>query len=300
MSVDLADLQAVMAVASAGGFREAARLNQTSPSRLSDAVRRAESQLGVRLFHRTTRAVVLTEAGQALAARLRPAFEEMSQALDSVNQFRDRPSGSLRLHVPVSAAKLVLSKLLPVFLREYPDIEIEVNADSNVTDIFAAGYDAGIRYDELLQQDMIAVPIGPRIQRAALAASPDYLEAFGVPSHPREVLSHRAIRGRFASGNMPDWEFERAGEVLRVQPGGPLVVSIGGGADLGVQAALQGVGLIMLFEEWLQPYFDSGELVPVLQEWWQPFSGPYLYYSGRRLVPTPLQTFINFVKAHPL
>jgi len=286
-----------MAVAKAKGFREAARAAGSSPSRLSDAVRRAENRLGVRLFHRTTRAVVPTEVGQALIMRLAPALDEVENALDAVNGFKDRPAGTLRLNVPVSAARLVLPSILPAFIKAYPDIRVEIAADSDVTDILAAGFDAGIRYDERLDQDMIAVPIGPREQRFALAASPEYLARRGTPAHPSELLQHDCIRGRFASG-MPAWEFEKAGELIRIQPSGPLVVSIGGGADLGVEAAIQGVGIVMIFEQWLEPYLASGVLVPILEPWWQRFSGPFLYYSGRRLVPTPLRAFIEFVRTH--
>lgn len=297
MSADLNDLHAVLAVARAGGFRQAARLTMTSPSRLSDAVRRAEGALGVRLFHRTTRAVTLTEAGTALITRLAPAIDAVEDALDTVNGFRDRPTGTLRLNVPVSAARLVLPDILPAFLATYPEIHVEVTADSSVSDIFAAGYDAGIRYDERLEQDMIAVPIGPREQTSALAASPDYLARHGTPTHPNELLQHNCIGGRFGNGNLAAWEFERGEAFVRVQPAGSLLVSIGGGVDLGVDAACRGIGLIMLFEQWLRPYFASGELVPVLEPWWQRFSGPYLYYSDRRLVPAPLKAFIDFVRA---
>ncbi|MDH4571854.1 LysR family transcriptional regulator [Salinicola acroporae] len=296
MSADLGDLQLVLAVARAKGFREAARLSGTSASRLSDAVRRAETALGIRLFHRTTRAVTLTEAGAALVARLAPAVEEVENALDAINGFRDRPAGTLRLNVPVSAARLILPSILPDFLKAYPEIRVEVTADSAATDTLAAGFDAGIRYDELLEQDMIAVPIGPREQRFALVASPDYLARHGTPAHPHDLLRHACIRGRFTNGNQAAWEFERGEESIRIDPTGPLTVSIGGGVDLGVEAALQGVGLIMIFEQWVQPYLDSGELVAVLEPWWLRFTGPYLYYSDRRLVPAPLRAFIDFIR----
>ncbi|GHB18581.1 LysR family transcriptional regulator [Salinicola rhizosphaerae] len=263
---------------------------------MSDAVRRAEASLGVRLFHRTTRAVTPTEAGQALITRLAPAIGAMEEALDAVNGFRDRPSGTLRLNVPVSAARLVLPDILPAFLQTYPDIHVEVMADSSVSDIFAAGYDAGIRYDERLEQDMIAVPIGPREQSFALAASPAYLARRGTPTHPHALLEHACISGRFGNGNRPDWEFERGDELIRIKPAGPLEISIGGGVDLGVDAAVRGCGLIMLFEQWLRPYFESGALVPVLEPWWPRFPGPYLYYADRRLVPAPLRAFIDFVR----
>ena len=297
MNADLGDLNAFLAVAQARGFREAARTSRASASTLSEAVRRLEARLGVRLLHRTTRSVTPTEAGARLIDRLTPALGEVDAALDVVNRFRDRPAGTLRLNVPVSAARLVLPAILPGFLAAYPDIRLDVVAEDSFVDVLAAGCDAGIRYDERLEQDMIAVPIGPRLQRFATAAAPAYLDRHGRPEHPRDLLAHACLRGRFASGSMASpWEFERAGEVVRVEPQGPLVVSVGAATDLVVDMAVAGVGIMQLFEDWLRPHLNSGALEPVLQDWWQPFSGPFLYYSGRRLIPAPLRAFLDFVK----
>jgi DNA-binding transcriptional LysR family regulator len=296
MSMDIALLHAVVEVAKAGGFREAARVTGSNASRLSDAVRRAEQQLGIRLFHRTTRTVVLTEAGRALIDRLLPAMNEVDAALDALNRFRNTPGGTLRLNVPVSAARLVLPALVPEFLRRYPDIQLEIVAESNVQDVFRDGCDAGVRYDERLEQDVVAIPIGPRIQRFAAAASPAYLDVHGRPAHPRDLIQHQCLRGRFASGVMPPWEFEREGESLSVEVKGPLVVSVGGAVDLALETAIAGAGIIYLFEEWLRPAIDSGQLEAILQPWWLSFSGLYLYYNDRRLIPAPLQAFIDFVR----
>ncbi len=297
MKANLDDLNIFVAVARAGGFREAARIRNGSASGLSEAVRRLESELGVRLLNRTTRSVSLTEAGQGLLHRLSPALSEVEAALDVMNGFRDRPAGTLRINVPVSAARLVLPDIVPGFLEAYPDIRLEVITEESFVDILAAGCDAGIRYDERLEQDMIAVPIGPRVQRIASAASPGYLERRGHPRHPRDLLDHACIRGRFASGFLPPWEFERDGELVVIEPNGPLTVRIGGAVDLAVDAAIAGTGIVSLFEDWLRPHFAQGSLVPVLEPWWQTFTGPFLYYPGRRLVPAPLRAFIDFVKA---
>ncbi|MBY5349837.1 LysR family transcriptional regulator [Rhizobium leguminosarum] len=298
MKADLGDLNAFVAVARAGGFREGARVSGSSASFLSEAVRRLEAQLGVRLLNRTTRSVVPTEAGKGLLERLGPALSEVESALDVVNGFRDRPAGALRLNVPVSAARLVLPAIVPPFLAAYPDIRLEVITDESFVDVIAAGCDAGIRYDERLEQDMIAIPIGPRVQRFAIAASPDYLDRRGRPQHPSELLGHACLLGRFSSGAMTaPWEFERDGEIVRVDPTGPLIVRVGGATDLAVDAAISGTGIVCLFEDWVRPHFDSGALEPILEPWWQRFSGPFLYYPGRRLVPAPLRAFIDFVKA---
>jgi DNA-binding transcriptional LysR family regulator len=300
MKADLGDINAFLAVASAHGFRDAARASGVSASTLSEAVRRLETQLGVRLLHRTTRSVTPTEAGARLIDRLTPALDEVEAALDVVNGFRDRPAGSLRLNVPVSAARLVLPAILPGFLAAYPEIRMEVIADDSFVDALASGCDAGIRYDEKLEQDMIAVPIGPRVQRFATAASPGYLNRHGRMKHPRDLLGHACLLGRFSSGTMTSpWEFEHAGEIVRVEPQGPLVVRVGAATDLAVAVAIAGGGIIHLFQDWLRPHLDSGALEPILPEWWQPFSGPFLYYSGRRLVPPPLRAFLDYIKTMP-
>jgi DNA-binding transcriptional LysR family regulator len=297
MTDELGELKAFAAVASAGGFREAARILEASPSGLSEAVRRLENRLGVRLLHRTTRSVLPTEQGKRLLDRAAPAFAELEHALKDVASSRDQPAGVLRLNVPSNVARLFLPLFLPRFLQRYPDIAVEVVADSGLVDVLAAGCDAGIRYDDRLEQDMIAVPIGPREQRFATAASPAYLDLHGRPKHPRDLMNMDCVRGRFGSGNLEVWEYECEDETYRVDPKGQLIYSAGTAVDLGVASAIAGLGVIYLFEDWLRPYLDSGELEPVLQPWWQWFSGPYLYYPGRLLVPSPLRAFIDFSKA---
>ena len=299
MTADLGDLTAFVSVARAGGFREAARQSGggSGASSLSEAVSRLEARLGVRLLNRTTRSMAPTEAGARLLDRLEPALGEVAAALDVVNSFRDRPAGTLRLNVPVSAARLVLPRIVPPFLAAYPDIRLEVIAEDSFVDMLAAGCDAGIRYDERLEQDMIALPIGPRVQRFATAASPAYLDRCGRPDHPRALLGHACLRGRFASGAITAWEFECGGEVVTVDPTGPLIVRVGAATDLAVEAAVAGSGVIHLFEDWLRPHLDSGALEPVLEPWWQRFSGPFLYYPGRRYLPAPLRAFVDFVRS---
>jgi DNA-binding transcriptional LysR family regulator len=202
----------------------------------------------------------------------------------------------LRLNVPVNAARFFLQDIVNRFLGAYPEIMLELVVDNNFVDVVASGCDAGIRYGEKLEQDMIAIPIGPRTQRFAVAAAPDYLARRGVPQHPRDLLQHACLRGRFLSGAIYPWEFERAGQCLTVEPDGPLIITPTA-ADLAVSAAVAGHGVIYLFEEWLAPYLDSGQLQPILQEWWLRFPGPFLYYSGRRHLPAPLRAFVDFIQA---
>lgn len=297
MMADLSDLAAFVAVARAGGFRDAARTVGSSASSLSEAVRRLETKLGVRLLNRTTRSVVPTEAGAHLLDKLGPALGEIETALDVVNSFRDRPAGTLRLNVPISASRLVLPRIVPPFLAAYPEINLEIVAEDSFVDMLAAGCDAGIRYEERLEQDMVAIPIGPRQQRFAVAAAPSYLDRKGRPEHPRDLMNHACLRGRFASGALTEWEFERDGEVVKVEPTGPLIVRVGAATDLAVDAAVAGVGIIYLFEDWLRPHLDSGALVPVLETWWLRFSGPFLYYPSGRYLPGPLRAFVDFIRS---
>ena len=298
MTTEINDLAAFIAVARAGGFRDAARSSGVSASGLSVAVRRLESRLGVRLLNRTTRSVAPTEAGARLIERLTPVLSEMEAALDVLNAFRDRPAGTLKLNVPANVARSVLAPIVARFLRTYPDVRLEVMVEDSFVDLLAAGCDAGIRYEERLEQDMIAIPIGPRVQRLAAGASPAYLDARGRPQHPRDLLSHACLRGQFSGGAQQTWEFERAGELIRVDPPGPLLVRPGAAMDLLINTAIAGLGIVRIFEELLRPHFDQGVLEPVLEPWWQSFSGPFLYYPGRRHLPAPLRAFVDFIKDH--
>lgn len=297
IAMELNDLAAFVSVARAGGFRDAARIAGVSASSLSIAVRRLESKLGLRLLNRTTRSVAPTEAGRRLIETLTPLFSEMEAALDVLNGFRDTPTGTLKLNVPSSAARIVLPEIIAPFLKAYPDIRVEVVVEDGFVDVLSIGCDAGIRYDERLEQDMIAIPIGPRVQRFATAAAPSYLDAHGRPGHPRELLSHACLRGQFTGGATPTWYFECNGEVVQLNPSGPLLVRPGAAIDLAVSSAVAGVGVIHLFEDMLRPHLESGALEPILTPWWQRFSGPFLYYPGRRHLPAPLRVFVDFVKA---
>lgn len=299
MTAELGDLAAFVTVARRGGFREAAREGGMSASALSQAVRRLEARLGLRLFNRTTRSVTLTEAGARLLERLLPALGEVEAALDTVNAFRATPSGTLRLNVPTIVARFVLPPLAERFLLACPEITLEVTAEDSFVDVLAAGCDAGVRYDERLEQDMIAVPIGPRVQRYVLAASPAYLERAGRPERPEDLLAHACIRLRFASGAMTPWEFEQDGRTFRVEPKGRFVVSAPA-ADAAVRAAVAGLGIVCLFEEWVRPDLEAGRLAPVMEPWWQSFPGPRLYYPGRRYVPAPLRAFLDFLRVHDM
>lgn len=291
---NLSDIALFAAVVEAGGFRTAAQRRGMSASSLSDCVRRLEEELGVRLLNRTTRSLTPTEIGARLLERLRPALEEINAALNDLQEDPLHPVGSLRLHVPGVIARHVLPPLLDGFLARYPGVALEVNMDNTFIDVIAAGYDAGIRYEESLAKDMIAVPIGPRRQCFIAVAAPAYLQRHGTPQHPSELSNHRLLGYRFASGKLGVWEFEQDGKTLRIAPEGTLVSS---SQDLLIAAACGGHGILYTFEEYIRPQLASGQLRPLLQDWWQHFEGPYLYYHNRRHVPAPLRAFVDYVKA---
>lgn len=290
----LADLEAFASVASARSYRGAAGLRGVSASSLSEAVRRLEAKLGTRLLNRTTRSVTPTDAGQRLLDRLAPMLSDLAGALDELKSSDATPAGRLRINMPTIVARLFMPDIVTPFLKAYPGIIMEIAAHDMFIDVFAAGFDAGIRYDESLDLDMIAIPLGPRSQRFCAAASSDYLARCGTPRHPSELMSHNCIRHRFESGRLSGWEFERGGETIRVNPPESLVAN---SIDLELAAARGGIGVIATFEDFIRPHLESGELVEVLSDWQQPFSGPFLYYPSRRHMPAPLRAFVDFVKA---
>ncbi|MGH8031554.1 MAG: LysR substrate-binding domain-containing protein [Luteimonas sp.] len=290
----LADLDAFADVARARSFRGAAYVRGVSPSTLSEAVRRLEVRLGVRLLNRSTRSVTPTEVGARLLERLSPALQDVAAALDAVHATDDAPAGTLRLNVPSIAARLILPPLLSRFLQRHPLVRVEIVGEDTFIDVLAAGFDAGIRYHERLEGDMIAVPIGPRSQRFAVAGSPRWFAAHGRPTHPRELDPAHCIGHRFASGLLPAWELERGDEIVRIVPAGRVVATA---IELEIRAAIDGLGLIASFTEFLQPALDDGRLETVLDDWCPPFPGPSLYYPSQRQMPAALRAFVDFVRS---
>jgi DNA-binding transcriptional LysR family regulator len=288
---DLRDLQAFVAIARTRNFRRAALEQRVSVSSLSQRLRAMEERLGVRLMNRTTRSVALTEAGELLLAGVGPAISDVSDALDRVRGLRDVPSGRLRINAPPPAIDLVLAPMVAPFLKAHPKVDLEIVAESSLIDIVDAGFDAGVRYGEHLAQDMIAVPLGPP-QRYAVVASAQYVAQHGRPKQPKDLLDHTCIRTRFGSGVMPDWEFEKAGRVVKLAPHGKLIATYLG---LALRAVHDGVGFWPTFEGYVRDAVKSGALISVLEDWCEPFPGPFLYYPSRRQPPPALGAFVAFV-----
>ena len=288
----LPDLLSFATVARLRSFRRAAAELGVSPSALSHSLRGLEERLGVRLLNRTTRSVTPSEAGQRLLTRLTPALRDIDDALEDINDFRATPIGTLRLNVPRSAAHMLLAPLVARFLAAYPQMRVELMADDGLIDIVAAGYDAGVRFGESLQGDMVAVPLGPP-QRLAVVASPAYLKKRGVPQSPHDLAAHNCIRHRFPSGRLYHWEFERAGIALQVDVEGPLTL---GEQELMLRAAEDGVGIACVFEGLATARLASKKLRRVLADWCPPMPGFYLYYPSRRQMPAGLRAFVDMVR----
>ncbi len=288
---DLRDLAVFVAVARTRNFRRAASEQGISVSSLSQRLRDMEERLGVRLMNRTTRSVALTEAGELLLARIVPAMRDVGDALDRMRGLRAVPSGRLRINAPPPAIDLVLAPMVAPFVAAYPQIDLEIVGDSSFVDIVAHGFDAGVRYGEHLARDMIAVSLGPP-QRYVVVASPDYVTRHGKPGHPKDLLDHGCIRIRFGRGVLLDLEFEKAGQVVKVSPPAKLIVNYPG---LAQRAARDGIGFWMTFEGYAREGIESGALVSVLDDWCEPFPGPFLYYPSRRQSPPPLAAFVTFL-----
>lgn len=290
----LDDLSIFLTVFRENGFRAAAKRLGLSPSTVSERISALESGLGVPLLIRTTRSVVATAAGRELAERMSPLLGEMRAVYEDVASSLQDLRGVLKLNVTGAVMVDILPPLIDRFLARYPQVRIEIMVEDRLVDVTAAGCDAGIRYGEHLAQDTIAVPIGPRSQQLALAAAPSYLALRGSPSHPSELMSHDCIRLRYSSGAMVSWDFVKNGETLSIDPPGRLVIGVDGVAAA-IDLARSGRGIIATFENWLRPHLQSGDLQPVLNEWWDTFEGPWLYFSSR-FMSAPLRAFVDFIE----
>jgi DNA-binding transcriptional LysR family regulator len=284
------DLAVFVAVARHRSFRKAANELGVTPSALSHALRALEETLDVRLLNRSTRSVAPTEAGQRLLARVSPAFRDIEDALEDLNAFRGSPNGNLRINAARASTEIILLPLVTRFLDAYPGVNVEIVVNNALVDMVSEGFDAGVRFGNVIAQDMIAVPLGGA-QRSAYVASPEFFQRHPKPRIPRELNGLPCIRLRFESGRYYEWEFERDGVEVSVQANGHLTL---GEQDLAIQAALDGAGIAFAFEAQVKDLVEQGRLVRVLDDWCPYYPGFYLYYSSRRQLPATLRAFVDF------
>lgn len=280
---NLNDLAAFLAVAREGSFTRAAAKLGVSQSALSHSLKGLEARLGVRLLTRTTRSVLPTEAGERLVRTLAPRFDEIDAELAALTEYREKPAGNVRISAGEHAAETIVWPALERLLPEYPDVTAEVVVDNGLTNIVAERLDAGVRLGEQVEKDMIAVPIGPDLRMAAVAA-PGYFEKRPQPRAPDDLTGHACINLRLPTrGGLYAWEFEKGSRVLNVRVEGPLVVNTG---SMALKAALGGLGIAYLPEDRVRVDLDGGRLLRVLSDWCPSFPGYHLYYPSRRQ-PTP-------------
>ena len=289
---ELSEMNAFVTVAERRSFAKAAVQLGISRSRLSETIREFEGRLGVRLLNRTTRSVAPTAAGERLLAQIRPLLNDFNVAFESINAFRDKPAGLLRLTVLPPAASFMLAPLLSRFLAHYPAIDLEISVDAALTDIVAGRFDAGMRAGDRIERDMIAVRIGEEI-RGVVVAAPGYLARHPRPTTPRDLQTHNCIRFRFPSGVILPWQFQKKGNQVEVAVEGRLTVNE---PDLAVRAAVDGVGVLYTALGYAAPEIKAGRLVCLLKNWRIGSAAFFLYYPSRRQIPLPLQALIQFLR----
>src|SRR5580704_4514084 len=288
----LTELISFAAVATHKSFRAAADELRMSPSTLSHTVRALETRLGVRLLHRTTRSVALTEAGQGLLARVQPLIKEVDAAIGEIDNYRSKPTGTLRINSNLIGGRILLRGAVPKFLARYPEMHLDLVTEGRLVDIVAEGFDAGIRLAESVPQDMIAVAFGGTSRFVAVAA-PTYLKKHGVPKAPLDLLQHSCIRHRMRNGKIYPWEFERRGQSEDVDVPGQLTLDED---RLMLDAAIEGVGIAFVPESAASDALTSRKITVVLDDWCPRFPGLCLYYPGHRQVPAGLRVFVEVLK----
>jgi DNA-binding transcriptional LysR family regulator len=290
---DWGSLAAFAVVAEERSFTRAAARLGVSPSALSHTLRRLEERLRIKLLARSTRSVSTTEAGERLLARLRPAIDEISGAVDELGRFLERPTGNIRITSSKQGARMVIAPALPGFIESYPDITVEVLIEPGLTNIVERRLDAGIRLGESLEKDVVAVPVSEPL-RMAVVGTPHYFARHPAPARPQDLRHHRCINLRLASaGTLYKWEFERGRHKIEVSVEGPLVFD---DSDMAVDAALAGVGIAFVIEDQVASLVEAGALVRVLEDWCEPFPGFFLYYPGRRQASPALAAFIEAIR----
>lgn len=288
----LSDFDAVLAISRKASFRAAAVDLGVSTSALSSTIAKLESQLGVRLFNRTTRSVALTEAGRRFVEQVTPALRDVHHALDTVRSHQDTPSGTLRINTFPTAARELMGPLVLEFLRRFPDVHIDLVTEGNLTDIVADGFDFGIRSLDLVPSDMIAIPVTPA-RRYVVVASPAYLADRERPQVPADLLSHPCIRVRLPNGAMYRWHFEVQGQPEQLDVRGPIILDE---ASVARMAVLENVGFGFFMESDVRSDIEEGRLVQVLEEWTPELAPLCLYYPSRRNPPAAFKVFVDLAR----
>lgn len=294
MKSSLTELDAVLVVARCGKFRTAAIELGVSTTALSNAVGKLERTLGVRLFNRTTRSVSLTEAGQQFVAQVAPAMRDIHEAMDVVRSRQATPSGTLRINAFPTAAREIFSTLVLPFVREHPQVHVDVVTEGRMVDVVAGGFDFGVRSADRVPVDMIAVPLG-RARRNVVVGSPTYLEAHGMPMVPQDLLNHACLRVRLPNGAIYRWPFEKEGQSVHIDVEGALTLDEAG---LARTAALASLGLTLAMESDVREDIEAGRLVRVLDDWTPDLSPLSLYYPSRRNPTAAFKAFIDFARRH--
>ncbi|AJY44969.1 LysR family transcriptional regulator [Martelella endophytica] len=287
---ELADLTVLLAVVEEGNFTRAAVRLGISQSAVSHTIRRLEAALGFRALNRTSRSVSLTDMGEKLIASLRPGLAQIEERIEELRSIGDRPSGLVRITASLAAVRAILWPVMTEISRDYPDIQIEINTNSRLSDLAEGRFDAAVRLAEMVGPDLIAVPVGPAVAMAAVA-SPDYLAGRGVPEHPDELARHDCIVMRFGANTAPyDWEFEGRGEEIVRKVSGPFIFNE---SELCIRAALEGFGIAYIPLPEVETEIADGRLQRVLADWCEPFEGFHLCYSSRRQMSSALRIVID-------
>lgn len=288
----LHEFDAVLAIARRGTFRAAAIDLGMSTTALSNAIAKLEGQLGVRLFNRTTRSVSLTEAGRRFVEQVTPALRDIHHALDAVRSQQDTPTGTLRINTFATAAREIMVPLVLEFLKRFPQVRIDLVTEGALSDIVADGFDFGVRSQDLVPSDMIAIPIGP-VRRYAVVAAPAYLADRSRPRVPADLLAHACIRVRLPNGAMYRWQFEAEGQPLHLEVDGPIILDEASVARI---AVLEGVGIGFFMESDVRADIEAGRMVPLLQEWTPALAPICLYYPSRRNPPAAFKVFVDLAR----
>ncbi|WP_160003867.1 LysR family transcriptional regulator [Rhizobium sp. 18055] len=293
-SQDYNQLRAFIAVAECLSFSRAAERLGVSPSALSQMVRSLEEDVGMRLFHRTTRNVSLTEVGDNLFQRVRPAALELGNAITQVRRSGERPAGTVRVHAFRSAARKYVDPILASFTERYPDVLLDITLDDEVIDIVAGGYDVALRIGEVIERDMVAVRLWPELRQVAVA-TPEYLARYGCPEHPRDLVNHRCIRWRWPGRTTPyAWEFFENDTWFSVSVDGPVVFS---DKETALIATLEGIGIGFAIEDTVSKHIAEGRLISFLEPWSAAFPGLFICYPQQRQMAPALRVFIDAVRA---